>query len=124
MKLKIALLKPPSLVEYFEEVEFQEINFFNGYFILRNGRRKKTIAHYELIEMFRNNSDDDIENKKFFYDYCPEVLTKNTPIITSKNFNDLKFVAQKNKVPMYQIFDFEDGAGERKKWFIYEPKLL
>jgi hypothetical protein len=100
MKLNIALLKPPTFVKYFEEIEFQEINFFSEYFILKNAKRRKKIAHYWLIDELHNLSEE-----AEFYDFCPGILTKNTPIITHENFKNLARIAGENNVPMYTIYD-------------------
>ena len=95
MKLKIALHNPRSLVEYFEEIEFQEIKFFSEYCVLKNGKRRKKIVHYWFIEQLIKDKDT-----RKFYEIFPGVLTKNTPVMMRKDFEDLVQAAKNNNIPM------------------------
>lgn len=65
MKTTLKLLKFPKMIEYSEEVEFEEIHFFSSYFILKNGKKRKIIAHYWLVEEAEkmNKQSEDMEMK-------------------------------------------------------------
>lgn len=118
------------MIEYFEEIEFQEIVFYSQYFVLKNGKKRKKIAHSWFVEEINKNNERSKQDeiKKLYchvYDenghklrdehgkplrkyhthkqinfYELLSLAKNTPIISKKNFDDLISVAEKSNIPM------------------------
>jgi hypothetical protein len=74
MKATLAFLKFPKMIEYFEEVEFEEIHFFSSYFILKNGKKRKIIAHYWLVEEAEkmNKQSEDMEMKHCYSNFLNE----------------------------------------------------
>lgn len=68
MKATLKLLKFPKMIEYSEKLEFEEMHFFSSYFILKNGKKRKIIAHYWLVEEAEkmNKQSEDMEMKRCY----------------------------------------------------------
>jgi len=124
------------MIEYSEEVEFQEIVFYSEYCILKNGKKRKKLAHSWFVEEINKNNEES-KNDEIKRVYCHvydenghkqrdkkgrplrkyhkhkhvhfyEILAlgKNTPIISTENFEALVQIAKKNNIPMgMALFD-------------------
>ena len=100
MKLEIKLLKPSKLVEYLDEIEYQEIICYSDFFFLNNNKNRQKIIHHRYLTLLQENNIKEL--------LC-HIYRKKTPVIANENFHQLIKITTQNNVPIYT--DYEDYIG-------------